>query len=83
MYLETIEVSDDVYWGAQTARSLIHFNIGEDRMPPELFRAIGTLKKAAAMVLNERRIPALEELQAVLDNKSREFANVVKTGSTR
>jgi len=175
----TIEVPDDVYWGAQTARSLIHFNIGEDRMPPELIRAIGILKKAAAlvnndlgklpkekaqliiaaadeviagklndhfplriwqtgsgtqtnmnanevianraielaggqkgskkpihpndhvnmsqssndtfptamhiaaaMVLNERLIPALEELQAVLDNKSREFANVVKTGRT-
>ena len=175
----TIEVPDEVYWGAQTARSLIHFNIGEDRMPPELIRAIGILKKAAAlvnndlgklpkekaqliiaaadeviagklndhfplriwqtgsgtqtnmnanevianraielaggqkgskkpihpnddvnmsqssndtfptamhiaaaMVLNEKLIPALEELQAVLDNKSREFANVVKTGRT-
>jgi fumarate hydratase, class II len=41
----TIEVPDDVYWGAQTARSLIHFN-----MPPELIRAIGILKKAAALV---------------------------------
>jgi fumarate hydratase class II len=40
----TIEVPDEVYWGAQTARSLIHFNIGEDRMPPELIRAIGILK---------------------------------------
>jgi fumarate hydratase, class II len=46
----TIEVPDDVYWGAQTARSLIHFKIGEDRMPPELIRAIGFLKKAAALV---------------------------------
>jgi fumarate hydratase, class II len=46
----TIEVPDEVYWGAQTARSLIHFNIGQDRMPPELIRAIGTLKKAAALV---------------------------------
>jgi fumarate hydratase class II len=46
----TIEVPDDVYWGAQTARSLIHFEIGEDRMPPELLRAIGMLKKAAALV---------------------------------
>ncbi len=46
----TIEVPDDVYWGAQTARSLIHFEIGEDRMPPELLRAIGILKKAAAVV---------------------------------
>jgi fumarate hydratase, class II len=175
----TIEVPDEVYWGAQTARSLIHFNIGEDRMPPELIRAIGILKKAAALVntdlgklakektqliiaaadeviagklndhfplrvwqtgsgtqtnmnanevianraielaggqkgskkpihpnddvnmsqssndtfptamhiaaaiaLNEKLIPALRELQAVLDNKSREFANVVKTGRT-
>ena len=175
----TIEVPDEVYWGAQTARSLIHFNIGEDRMPPELIRAIGILKKAAAlvnndlgklpkekaeliiaaadeviagklndhfplriwqtgsgtqtnmnanevianraielaggqkgskkpihpnddvnmsqssndtfptamhiaaaMVLNEKLIPALEELHGVLDNKSREFADVVKTGRT-
>ena len=46
----TIEVPDDVYWGAQTARSLVHFKIGEDRMPPELIRAIGILKKAAALV---------------------------------
>jgi fumarate hydratase class II len=46
----TIEVPDEVYWGAQTARSLIHFKIGEDRMPPELIRAIGLLKKAAALV---------------------------------
>ncbi len=46
----TIEVPDDVYWGAQTARSLIHFEISEDRMPPELLRAIGILKKAAAVV---------------------------------
>ena len=46
----TIEVPDDVYWGAQTARSLIHFKIGEARMPPELIRGIGVLKKAAALV---------------------------------
>src|SRR4029077_9830080 len=45
-----IEVPDNVYWGAQTARSLVHFHIGEDRMPRELIRAIGILKKAAALV---------------------------------
>jgi fumarate hydratase, class II len=49
----TIEVPDEVYWGAQTARSLIHFNIGEDRMPPELIRPIGILKEAAALVNND------------------------------
>ena len=45
-----IEVPANVYWGAQTARSLIHFNIGHDRMPLELIRAFGVLKKAAALV---------------------------------
>jgi fumarate hydratase class II len=46
----TIEVPSNVYWGAQTQRSLLHFNIGRDTMPPELIRAFGILKKAAALV---------------------------------
>ncbi len=46
----TIAVPTDRYWGAQTARSLHYFAIGDDRMPPELIRAFGTLKKAAAIV---------------------------------
>jgi fumarate hydratase class II len=45
-----VEVPADVYWGAQTQRSLHHFNIGRDTMPPELIRAFGILKKAAALV---------------------------------
>src|SRR5262245_26746829 len=45
-----IEVPEEVYWGAQTARSLIHFDIGRDLMPPELIHAFGILKKAAALV---------------------------------
>jgi len=45
-----IEVPNDRYYGAQTARSLIHFDIGTDKMPPELIRALGILKKAAALV---------------------------------
>jgi fumarate hydratase, class II len=45
-----IEVRADRYWGAQTERSLIHFDIGDDKMPPELIRAFGVLKKAAALV---------------------------------
>jgi fumarate hydratase class II len=45
-----IEVPSNVYWGAQTQRSLLHFNIGRDTMPPELIRAFGILKKAAALV---------------------------------
>jgi len=45
-----IEVPSNVYWGAQTQRSLLHFNIGRDTMPPELIRAFGILKKACALV---------------------------------
>ena len=45
-----IEVPADRYWGAQTQRSLLHFNIGNDVMPRELIRAFGILKKAAALV---------------------------------
>src|SRR5277367_258144 len=45
-----MQVPADRYYGAQTARSLIHFAIGKDTMPPELIRAFGILKKAAALV---------------------------------
>ena len=45
-----VEVPADVYWGAQTQRSLLHFDIGFDVMPRELIRALGILKKAAAIV---------------------------------
>ncbi len=45
-----IEVPANVYWGAQTQRSLLHFNIGRDVMPPEMIRAFGILKKACALV---------------------------------
>jgi fumarate hydratase, class II len=44
-----IHVPHDRYWGAQTARSLIHFDIGDDVKPPELIRALGILKKACAL----------------------------------
>jgi fumarate hydratase class II len=45
-----IEVPSHVYWGAQTQRSLHHFDIGRDTMPPELIHAFGILKKACALV---------------------------------
>src|SRR5437764_2836894 len=45
-----IEVPTSAYWGAQTQRSLKHFNIGFDVMPREVIRALGILKKAAAIV---------------------------------
>ncbi|MDQ6652088.1 MAG: class II fumarate hydratase [Acidobacteriota bacterium] len=54
-----IKVPADKYWGAQTQRSLVHFNIGDDRMPREMIRALGILKKAAALVNHELgKLPA-------------------------
>jgi fumarate hydratase, class II len=43
-------VPADRYWGAQTQRSLHHFSIGGDRMPVEVYRAYGLVKKACALV---------------------------------
>src|SRR6476660_3630421 len=45
-----VDVPADKYWGAQTQRSLQHFSIGNDRMPIEVYRAYGLVKKACAMV---------------------------------
>src|SRR5258706_20096 len=46
----SIEVPADRYWGAQTQRSLIHFSIGDDRMPKRVYHAYGYVKKAAALI---------------------------------
>jgi len=54
----TVEVPAEHYWGAQTQRSLIHFSIGDDRMPKAIDHAYGYIKKAAAIVnLAEDRLP--------------------------
>jgi fumarate hydratase class II len=45
-----IDVPADRYWGAQTQRSLVHFSIGDDRMPKRVYHAYGYVKKAAAQV---------------------------------
>lgn len=44
-----IEVDNSKYWGAQTERSLVHFSIGQERIPHEVIKAIAILKKSAAM----------------------------------
>ncbi|MFH1116868.1 MAG: class II fumarate hydratase [Pseudomonadota bacterium] len=48
-----IEVPSNRYWGAQTQRSLKHFNIGRDLIPEEVIRAMGILKKCAALANRE------------------------------
>jgi fumarate hydratase class II len=65
-----VEVPADHYWGAQTQRSLQHFNIGHDRMPKEVYHAYGYVKKAAAIVNTAAgRLPAWkgELIQRVCD----------------
>ena len=57
--LGDVEVPANRYWGAQTQRSLQHFNIGHDRMPKEVYHAYGYVKKAAAIVNTAAgRLPA-------------------------
>jgi fumarate hydratase class II len=57
--LGAIDVPADRYWGAQTQRSLIHFSIGDDRMPKAVYHAYGYVKKAAAIVNGHSgRLPA-------------------------
>ena len=57
--LGAVDVPADRYWGAQTQRSLQHFDIGDDRMPKEVYHAYGYVKKAAAIVNTQAgRLPA-------------------------
>ena len=75
-----IAVEADKYWGAQTERSLHHFDIGFDVMPREMIRALGILKKAAAIV-NHRLKPdklTLEKTDLIV-----RAANEVIDGETR
>ena len=65
-----IQVPADRYWGAQTARSLHHFNIGQDIIPKEVIHAFGLLKKAAA--LTNRELGKLDEKKAELIIKAAE-----------
>jgi fumarate hydratase class II len=57
--LGEIAVPANRYWGAGTQRSLLHFAIGDDLMPPEVIRALALVKKAAALANRELgRLPA-------------------------
>jgi fumarate hydratase class II len=60
-----IEVPSDKYWGAQTERSLLHFDIGDDKMPLAMIRALGLLKKAAAMVNQELGKLPMDKLKLI------------------
>ncbi len=61
-----IQVPNDRYYGAQTARSLIHFNIGGETFPREMIRALGILKKAAALVNQELGLLPAEKAELIV-----------------
>ncbi len=61
-----VEVAADRYWGAQTERSLHHFRIGPERFPRELIRALGILKKAAAVVNRDRGALPADRADAII-----------------
>lgn len=60
-----IEVPQNHLWGAQTARSLVHFSISYERMEPALISAIALIKKAAAQVNEELKALPLEKTLAI------------------
>ncbi len=61
-----IKVPSNKYYGAQTARSLMNFKIGGERMPKELIRAFGILKKAAAITNKELGILSAEKAELII-----------------
>lgn len=61
-----IKVPSNHLWGAQTQRSLEHFKIGGDRFPREMIRALGILKKAAAIVNQELGLLPKDKSDAIV-----------------
>ena len=61
-----IKVPVDKYYGAQTARSLMNFKIGGERFPREIIRALGILKKAAALTNKELGILPAEKVELIV-----------------
>ena len=85
-----LEVPADKYYGAQTARSLVNFRIGTERMPAEIIRGFGILKKAAALANHQlgllddkRRDLITQAAQEVIDGKLADHFPLVvwQTGS--
>jgi fumarate hydratase, class II len=60
-----VQVPADKYWGAQTQRSKENFKIGGDRMPVEIIRAFGILKKAAAQANAELGVLPIEKANII------------------
>jgi fumarate hydratase class II len=61
----TVDLPEGVLWGAQTARSLYFFAIGEQRMPPDIIHALAWIKWAAACVNRDLQLQTTEMAQAI------------------
>lgn len=61
-----VKVPVDKYYGAQTARSLMNFKIGGETFPREIIRALGILKKAAALTNNELGMQPKEKTDLIV-----------------
>lgn len=62
-----IQVPTDMYYGAQTARSLMNFKIGGDRFPREVIRSLGIVKKAAALTNKELGTLSAEKADLIVN----------------
>jgi fumarate hydratase, class II len=70
-----IEVPADRLWGAQTERSLHHFHISTEKMPPALIQALAWVKKAAALVNMDLRVLDQTKGQAIVAAADEVLAN--------
>lgn len=61
-----IQVPQDRYYGAQTARSLRNFKIGKERFPSEVIKALGVIKKAAALVNCELKVLSKDKADLIV-----------------
>lgn len=61
-----VKVPSNMYYGAQTARSLMNFKIGGERFPREIIRALGILKKAAALTNKELGLITAEKADLIV-----------------
>src|SRR5437879_1340493 len=63
--LGSIIVPQEAYWGAQTARSIVHFQIGQEKMPKELIFALVIIKKACAITNFQLKLLPEEKMRSI------------------
>lgn len=62
-----IKVQNNKFWGAQTQRSLENFKIGDEKMPIELIHSFAIVKKAAAMVNQQKQLLPADLATAIIN----------------